>query len=56
MATENTVQPPNFQSLESEHQKFLAPGEKVIKVFDYANAELMWDLLWGFLPVLLAII
>ncbi|MBI2329829.1 PH domain-containing protein [Candidatus Daviesbacteria bacterium] len=56
MATENTAQSPNSQSLESEHQKFLAPGEKVIKVFDYANAELMWDLLWGFLPVLLAII
>lgn len=38
--------------MEEKYQKFLAPGEKVIKVFEYANAELIWDFVWGFLPVL----
>lgn len=43
-------------STENQYSKFLAPGEKIIKVIEYANSEFMWDLFWGFLPMILAII
>lgn len=42
--------------MENQYKKFLAPEEKIIRIIDYAMAELMWDFFWGFLPVLLAII
>lgn len=51
MATENTAQPSNSQSLESEYQRFLAPGEKVVKVFDYATSQFIWDIVWGVLLI-----
>lgn len=42
--------------MENQYKKFLATEEKIIRVIDYAMAELMWDFIWGFLPVLLAVI
>jgi membrane protein YdbS with pleckstrin-like domain len=38
-----------------QYRKFLAPNEKVIKVFDYANSQFIWDLIIGILliPLLL---
>ncbi len=42
--------------IETQYKKFLAPEEKVIRVIDYAMAELIWDFFQGFLPVLLAVI
>ena len=44
------------EQVESEqYRKFLAPNEKVIKVFDYANSQFIWDLVIGVLliPLLL---
>lgn len=38
--------------MEEKYQKFLAPGEKVIKAFEYANAELVWDFVLGLLSIL----
>lgn len=37
------------------YKKFLAPNEKLVKVFDYANSQFIWDLVIGILliPLLL---
>lgn len=34
-----------------QYKKFLAPNEKVIKVFDYANSQFVWDLIIGILLI-----
>jgi len=38
----------------NQYSKFLTPNEKIIKVIEYAKAELLWNLFWGFLPILVA--
>ena len=35
-------------------EKFLAPGEKVVEVMNYSKAQFIWELVWGF--VLLIVI
>lgn len=39
---------------DQSYKKFLAPNEKIVKVFDYANSQFIWDLVIGTLliPVL----
>ncbi len=53
---------PSSKKIEAEeknegekYRKFLSPNEKVVKVFDYANSQFIWDLVIGTLliPVLL---
>ncbi len=36
---------------ENQYKKFLAPGEKVIKVFGYAKSQFIWDIIWGVLLI-----
>lgn len=40
---------------EESYKKFLGPNEKLVKVFDYANSQFIWDLVIGVLliPLLL---
>lgn len=38
--------------MEEKYKKFLSPDEKILQVMGYAKAELVWDLTWGFMPVL----
>lgn len=51
MTTDNTTSPSSFQQPKSEYQKFLSPGEKVVKVFDYATSQFIWDIVWGVLLI-----
>lgn len=51
MITDSAAPSSNSQQVQGEYQKFLAPGEKVVKVFDYATSQFIWDIVWGVLLI-----